>query len=323
MAKKYMRNLSIIIPHYNTPELLYKLIDSIPQSPDVQIIVVDDNSNHHLQILTELQKKYCDLVQFYTNNTRRKGAGTCRNIGLQHADGKWILFADADDFFMPEMYEKVCTYFETDYDEVFFIPTSIYLDTGKIANRHLKLKKCINHFLENPTRENLLRLKITTCSPCSRLIKHDLIRQHNIQFKEILYSNDIMFTAQSGYYSKKIAADKNIIYCMTRNHGSLTTHTDWNTFLIRLYEEINVCDFLLEHYSKRELKKMQYACSIRLAEAVRHHYGFKKYLFIIKLYIQHGVPMLSREQLNLNSLINYIKSLYSNGTDSNYYVKNK
>lgn len=52
-----MRNLSIIIPHYNTPELLYKLIDSIPQSPDVQIIVVDDNSNHHLQILTELQKK--------------------------------------------------------------------------------------------------------------------------------------------------------------------------------------------------------------------------------------------------------------------------
>jgi len=103
MAKKYMRNLSIIIPHYNTPELLYKLIDSIPQSPDVQIIVVDDNSNHHLQILTELQKKYCDLVQFYTNNTRRKGAGTCRNIGLQHADGKWILFADADDFFMPEM----------------------------------------------------------------------------------------------------------------------------------------------------------------------------------------------------------------------------
>lgn len=321
MAKKFPRNLSIIIPHYNTPNLLHKLIASIPQTQDIQIIVVDDNSDHHTDILADLQEKYYTHIEFYVNDTGRKGAGTCRNIGLQHANGKWILFADADDFFMPEMYEKVCPYFETDYDEVFFTPTSIYLDTGEIANRHLKLKNCISDFLEKPTKENILRLKISTCSPCSRLIKHDLISQHNIQFKEIQYSNDIMFTAQSGHYSKKIAAAKDVIYCMTRNQGSLTTHSDWNAFLIRLYEEINVCDFLLKHYSKKDLKAMQYACSIRLAEAVRRRYGLKRYLFIIKLYIQHGVPMIAKEQLNMTSLKNYIQSLCSDGTDSNYYVK--
>jgi len=40
-----MINYSIIIPHKNTPDLLQKCIDSIPHREDVQIIVVDDNSD--------------------------------------------------------------------------------------------------------------------------------------------------------------------------------------------------------------------------------------------------------------------------------------
>ena len=45
MSKEYKQNLSIIIPHYNTPDLLGKLIDSIPDTDDIQIIVVDDRIN--------------------------------------------------------------------------------------------------------------------------------------------------------------------------------------------------------------------------------------------------------------------------------------
>lgn len=36
---------SIIIPHKNIPDLLRRCLDSIPQRPDIQIIVVDDNSS--------------------------------------------------------------------------------------------------------------------------------------------------------------------------------------------------------------------------------------------------------------------------------------
>ena len=35
---------SIIIPHYNNPELLMRCLKSIPVSEDIQVIVVDDNS---------------------------------------------------------------------------------------------------------------------------------------------------------------------------------------------------------------------------------------------------------------------------------------
>lgn len=41
IRKKY----SVIIPHKNTPELLRRCLSSIPKRGDIQIIVIDDNSD--------------------------------------------------------------------------------------------------------------------------------------------------------------------------------------------------------------------------------------------------------------------------------------
>ena len=41
ITKKY----SVIIPHKNTPELLQRCLASIPKRVDIQVIVVDDNSD--------------------------------------------------------------------------------------------------------------------------------------------------------------------------------------------------------------------------------------------------------------------------------------
>jgi glycosyltransferase involved in cell wall biosynthesis len=40
-----MINYSFIIPHHNSPKLLERCLNSIPQRDDIEIIVVDDNSD--------------------------------------------------------------------------------------------------------------------------------------------------------------------------------------------------------------------------------------------------------------------------------------
>lgn len=112
-------DLTIIIPHYNVPDLLEKLIKSIPDSREIQVIVVDDNSDKQKEKLVRVEALYKERVEFYINSTGIKSAGSCRNIGLEHAKGKWILFADADDYFLPNMYDVVKSYFETNYDIIF------------------------------------------------------------------------------------------------------------------------------------------------------------------------------------------------------------
>src|SRR5690625_3621526 len=96
-----MCNLSIIIPHYNSVNTLQKLLDLIPIKNDIQTIVIDDNSNEGVIKYDRLRtgKKY-QHITFLENNTNVKGAGVCRNIGIKHAKGEWVLFADADDILM-------------------------------------------------------------------------------------------------------------------------------------------------------------------------------------------------------------------------------
>ena len=93
-----MINYSIIIPHKNTPKLLQRCLNSIPVRNDVQIIIVDDNSDPEI----------VDFKQFPGLNNPNteviftkegKGAGYARNTGLSKAVGKWTLFADSDDFY--------------------------------------------------------------------------------------------------------------------------------------------------------------------------------------------------------------------------------
>ena len=43
--------LTIIIPHHNIPDLLRKLLASIPKRNSIQIIVVDDHSTEYVDQL--------------------------------------------------------------------------------------------------------------------------------------------------------------------------------------------------------------------------------------------------------------------------------
>lgn len=321
MFKEYKKNLSVIIPHYNTPDLLQKLIDSIPHIEDIQIIVVDDRSDMHVDKLECLKDKYKDHVEFYRNDDLSKGAGTCRNIGLRHADGKWILFADSDDFFLEGMYDAVSAYFDSEFDVVFFRPTSIYYDTGEISDRHITFEKYMDAYLANPTRENLLRLKISLSSPWSKLIRHELLHQHDIWFDEVLHFNDMMFSVKAGHYSKNIAVSEKVIYCIVKITGSLTMQISWDAYEIRLQEYLKVCDFLKEHYSLKDLKAMHYTGMSRLYIALKHHYGIKKYMFVIKAFREHGIPLFSLDQINMDSLQQFIGEWKAKRVNSKYMVK--
>ena len=50
-------NISIIIPHKNIPKLLERCLNSIPEREDIQIIIVDDNSD----------EKYKNNNEFHIN----------------------------------------------------------------------------------------------------------------------------------------------------------------------------------------------------------------------------------------------------------------
>lgn len=215
-----MTNYSIIIPHKNSIALLRRLLSSIPEREDIQVIVVDDNSSlkeEEWAIFPGLERKNVTCI---FNKEAGRWAGGARNIGLEKATGKWIIFADADDYFEPLAFEYFDKHIETDVDIIYFNVISRFSDTGLPSNREETVRPLLLQYTAANKRSEML-LRLNFHEPWAKMIRHTLIEEHNLTFEEVRWANDVRFTTAIGIYAKTIDVDLNIVYCITVAKGSL------------------------------------------------------------------------------------------------------
>lgn len=305
-----MIDLSIIIPHYNSTETLITLIETIPNRREIQVIIVDDHSNEEeKKKLLKIKEDYENENIIFLNNKRyKKGAGACRNIGLEYADGDWILFADADDFFIDGFFQVVKKYFKSNNDVVFFKPTSIEIDTQKISDRHKFYEKLIEDYLasKNKKTETLLRYRFVV--PWSKLIKKKFIIDNNIFFDEVISANDVMFSTKLGYYMKKFDVSEEAIYCVTKNKGSLTMSISEQIFDTRMGVYIKYYKFLRENLKKKEFLFLGLSGRGFLINSIQ--FGFKKTFRVYNELRKNKVQIIDGKILNpiifIKKLVFYI-----------------
>lgn len=106
MMKRSVK-VSIVVPIYNKEKYLQKCLDSILQQTleDIQIILVDDGSTDKSgEICRKYEKKDPRVLFIHKENG---GTASARNTGLEHANGTYVGFVDADDWLEPDMYEKM------------------------------------------------------------------------------------------------------------------------------------------------------------------------------------------------------------------------
>jgi len=294
-------NLSIIIPHYNTPQTLEKLLLSIPSKEDVEIIVVDDKSNKEVDYLNTLISEYSASKEnflFLRNFSDKKGAGVCRNIGLDYAQGKWVLFADADDFFVEGFYDHVNKYFLTNYEVVFFNTTSIIQDSGKESDRHLHYRHLVLDYLEKQNLVTETRLRYMFPSPCAKLIRRNFIKDHGLRFNEVIASNDVMFSTKLGFFMERFCVDPQIIYCITRNIGSLTTSNDKEVFKSRLNEFIKCQTFLRNRLDIEPWKIVKRSGLGFLYSAIIVQKSLREALYVWKMLRKYNIPIFDWKFVN-------------------------
>lgn len=229
---------SIIIPHRNCPDLLQKCVDSIPLREDVQIIIVDDNSD-------EGKKPYINrpnVEVFFLDVEQSNGAGRARNVGLQNAKGKWILFSDSDDTFETENLNRMLDkYADSEADIVFFNANKIDETSREVLGQHISKKK-----YDRNADQYIGFLKYWSNVPWAKFIKRSIIEQNSITFSEVPSANDLYFSTVSGYYAKKVLVDFTIIYNYSvRLTGNITSKVTEQSVISRLSEASKRNSFLV------------------------------------------------------------------------------
>lgn len=222
---------SLIIPHYNNPGGVKRLLSTLPTREDLEIIVVDDCSNH---MALEPLSKYCtefqnvELVSTGSNG----GGGKARNVGLQLAKGKFVFFADADDFFLPSLNKILDRYIDSSADIIFFNAISLAEETFEIRNRANHLQRFIKLAEKDPKGAEL-QLRFLFGEPWCKLVNRDLIVRYDIKFEEIRLHNDTLFSYMTGFHADRCEIDSTVAYVVTDSDNSISKIIDWDKIALR------------------------------------------------------------------------------------------
>ncbi|MBO4374632.1 MAG: glycosyltransferase family 2 protein [Lachnospiraceae bacterium] len=303
--------ISIIIPHYNIPYMLEKLLESTPYDrEDVEVIVVDDRSDKDLDRLIGVRDRFGSAgVLFYRNNNGKKGAGTCRNIGLRHASGKWLIFADADDRFKTGMYEAVKKFADTEADIVYYMSESINEDGDRVDGRSDGYNLKISNFLNDPGRRNELLLRYDMPTPWGKMIRARKVKENRIWFDEIPVSNDVMFSAKCGCHSDTVIASRDCLYQVLERRGSLTTTPDPEAFNFRTGVFIRMCKYLKNRLTDEDWKMLGFNGNIRIIEAYQKGYGLKCIGYIIFGLLFNGIKPVSFKGMSIKTAGGTLKNI--------------
>lgn len=239
------KNYSIIIPHKNIPDLLQRCLDSIPLREDVEVIVIDDDSSPRKVDFEHFPK--WDGEHFHVFLTKEgKGPGYARNVGLDHAQGRWVVFADADDFFTENFGALLDEMVDAEEDIVFFDYINVLSDDiAQQLEERVQHRKHIAAYLNGNRSEFGLRVHFVV--PWCKIVKRELIEQHNIRFDEIMWGEDVYFAIQIGYYAKTINVSGTIGYALTSRTGQITENMFQTAKEFRVRMERNLkCDELLK-----------------------------------------------------------------------------
>lgn len=210
-------NYSIIIPHHNSPDLLSRLLASIPQRKDIEIIVIDDNSDSDKQA-TKIRQ---DMRVIYIDKENTKGPGKARNVGISEANGKWLLFADSDDFYNPDFLLILDAHINEDIDVLYYemdCVDSQSLKKGK-HDRVKLMNASVESYDETKEKEDELRYKHYV--PWRFMLRNAFVKHYCLKYDEICIGEDTLFSICVGYFANKISVDRRKVYTVTYSESSI------------------------------------------------------------------------------------------------------
>ncbi|WMN12190.1 glycosyltransferase family A protein [Marivirga salinae] len=146
--------VSIVIPTFNRGSIIRKTLDSVLSQTyeNWECIIVDDGSKDSTFEVVKTYLRKDSRFKFLKRSRTPKGAPTCRNIGIENANGDYLIFLDSDDILLSDCLKGRTKFFEkySDLYEFLIFPGTIF----NIVNQTIAFS---SRFLEEPDVHQLLR----------------------------------------------------------------------------------------------------------------------------------------------------------------------
>ncbi|RBR31351.1 glycosyltransferase family 2 protein [Enterococcus cecorum] len=214
--------VSVIVPVYNSEKYVERCILSILNQTysSIELILINDGStDSSLNILDEYSRKDNRIILV---NKENEGVSASRNLGIEIATGKYLMFIDNDDFVEP-------SYVETYVSEIEKYSADLIIGGYQRVNSEKIL------FKDYPRDANWGKYVIL--SPWAKIYRTELIKNNDIKFLDYPIGEDIYFNFQVFKYTNQIYAINNLGYHWFFNGQSIsnTSQRGFNNSIDILY----------------------------------------------------------------------------------------
>lgn len=248
-----MCNLTIIVPVYNTSKYLKRCIDSLlkQSNSEMQILLINDGSTDDSEeILKEYEKNNPEIIKYYKKENA--GIADTRNYGISKAEGKYIMFADSDDYIKENLLEDVREYMLKDIDIIKFKLERVN-ENGQV------LEQVNGPIFSNLTGEEafnrLAFLDVLLDSPCVYAFKKELFTKNNLNFKVGTEHEDFGLIPLVLLKAKSITSIENYGYCYVQSGNSITRNEDYSRTLKKFNDALSHYDFVIRFLEENDLNE--------------------------------------------------------------------
>ena len=173
--------VSVIMPAYNAELYITEAVSSVLSQSvtDLELIVIDDCSHDQTKAIVNRFAQKDSRVRLIANE-ENVGVAKTRNRGLDLCCGKFVALLDSDDYWKPQMLEKMIARAEETKADIIYCSYAIVDEHGE---------KLCNDFIVPPSttfKESIVR-SVITCSTV--LVTAELAK--NNRFPTDMYHEDI------------------------------------------------------------------------------------------------------------------------------------
>ncbi len=229
-----MIKVSVIIPVFNAEKYLGVCLESIliQTLKDFEVIVVDDcSTDNSVAVAESFLEKFGGRLKIFSLSENTGTPGLPRNVALNYAGGKYIFFADSDDFIINSTLEGLFNYAEN------FSADVVYTDTcfkcgEEIVPKSLEFvsyakekifdgKPYFETEILNERIEKFLRFEFEW-TPWLKFSRRDFLIGNDITFSEAKTSEDGVWTFELLCTAKKFLHIHEPFYVLRTNKNSIT-----------------------------------------------------------------------------------------------------
>ena len=215
-----MPTFTVIVPIYKVEKYIAKCITSILNQTfkDFELICVDDCSpDNSIKIVEELTKD--DSRVKLLRQSVNKGVSAARNLGLDNATGKYVMFCDSDDWYEPDCLEVVKREFELRNTTTIWYDSYKYLDKSQRREDRPILRNRRGYLVIQP--DNLMWY---SDYHWVKAYTRESIEKYHIRFPEgIVFEEGEFYFKYFTYYPRTYIIE-NCLYNYRIREGSIVTN---------------------------------------------------------------------------------------------------